>query len=181
MRAIKRLFLGLALLTLVLGAVAFALPRHLTVERSAVINAPESDIFPYLNAPRKFNEWSPWAARDPQTHYAFSGPADGEGARMEWDSDHPEVGKGALEIVESRENRSVTMALNFGPDGLATAQYDLTPAGAGTRVTWGLNTDVGNNPVSRWMGLMLDRWVGEAYEEGLSRLKKLVEDEGGGR
>ena len=62
--------------------------------------------------------------------------------------------------------------------GNATATYRLTPAGAGTKVTWGFNTDVGANPFMRWMGLMFDRWVGADYEDGLGRLKKLVESGG---
>lgn len=181
MRALKRLIFGVFLLALVMAAVAFALPRHVSVERSTVINAPESDVFAYVNNLHKFNEWSPWAARDPEAHYVFSGPDEGVGARMEWDSDHPDVGKGTQEIVESDTNKSVVVALDFGLKGAASASYTLSPAGAGTRITWGLNTDVGNNPLTRWMGLMLDRWIGADYEEGLANLKKIVEAGGASR
>jgi len=31
------------------------------------------------------------------------------------------------------------------------------------------------NPMGRWMGLMMDGWVGPDYETGLSNLKSLVE------
>jgi hypothetical protein len=34
---------------------------------------------------------------------------------------------------------------------------------------------MGVNPVGRWMGLMMDRWVGADYERGLANLKALVE------
>ncbi len=179
MRALKRLLLGIVLLAAVMVAVAFALPRQVAVARSAVIDAPEADVFPYLNDYRKFNEWSPWAARDPETHYVFSGPSQGRGAVMEWDSD--ELGTGKQEIVASVENKSVTVSLDFGPQGEATARYTLAPAGAGTKVTWGFETDVGNNPFSRWMGLLFERWIGGDYEEGLARLKKVVEAAGAAR
>lgn len=175
MQAIMRLFLGIVLLLGLLVAVAFALPQHVAVARTVVINAPEADIFPYLNNPRKFNEWSPWAARDPSTRYEFSGPEAGVGARMSWESDHPQVGKGAQEIVESRDNELVEIALDFGEMGPATASYALTPSGAGTQVKWAFETDMGNNPLMRWMGLMFERWVGQDYENGLERLRKLVE------
>ena len=176
MRAVKRLILGIVLLAVVMAAVAFALPRQVAVARSTVINAPESDVFPYLNDYRKFNEWSPWAARDPETHYVYTGPRQGKGAVMEWDSN--EFGRGRQEIVASVENKSVTVSLDFGAQGEATARYTLSPAGAGTKVTWGFESDVGNNPLSRWMGLLFERWIGGDYEEGLARLKKVVEAAG---
>jgi hypothetical protein len=34
---------------------------------------------------------------------------------------------------------------------------------------------MGNNPVGRWMGLTLDRFVGADYERGLERLRERVE------
>lgn len=179
MRAIKRLILGVFLLALVMVAAAFALPRHVSVERSAVINAPELDVFVYLNSPKKFNEWSPWAARDPEMHYVFSGPVEGVGARMEWDSD--EFGKGSQEIVESNPGKNIVVALDFDIQGAASSSFVLSPAGAGTKLSWGMNTDVGNNPLGRWTGLMLDRWIGADYEQGLTRLKQLVESGGASR
>jgi hypothetical protein len=85
------------------------------------------------------------------------------------------VGKGMLEIIESETNRFVRVALDIGVKGKANVSYQLKPSGAGTRVVWVFEMDVGNNPVRRWMGLTLDRWVGQDYEEGLERLEKVVE------
>ncbi len=175
MQPIKRLVLGVFLLLLLLLIVAFALPQQITVARSTVINAPESDVFAYLNNYRRFNEWSPWAARDPEAKYVFSGPEEGKGARMEWSSDNPEVGSGVQEIIESQPGALVRVSLEFGDMGKGGASFRLEPSGAGTRVVWAFNADTGNNPMQRWMGLMFDRWIGKDYEEGLERLKKLVE------
>jgi uncharacterized protein YndB with AHSA1/START domain len=178
-RALKRLFLGVFLLALVMAAVAFALPRHVALERSVVINAPEIDIFPYVNNLKKFNEWSPWAARDPEMHYVFAGPVEGKGAQMEWDSS--DFGTGEMEILESQPNKSVEVSLDFGDRGGAVSSYQLSPSGAGTKVTWGFRSDVGNNPIERWLALIwLGRRVGDDYEQGLARLKKLVEAESAG-
>ncbi|MEC9367727.1 MAG: SRPBCC family protein [Pseudomonadota bacterium] len=175
MSALIRLATGLTLLAAVLVAVAFALPRHVVVARSIDINAPESDVFPYVNNLEKFLTWSPWAAFDPKTVYQFTGPEQGKGAHMQWKSDHPQVGTGSQEIVESKRNEYVQVALDFGDMGKASAHYRLAPSGAGTRVTWGFDTDLGNNPLSRWMGLMVARGVAQDYERGLERLKKRVE------
>jgi hypothetical protein len=175
MHPLKRLVLGVALIAILLVTVAFALPQQITVARSMIINAPESDVYPYVNSLKRFNEWSPWASRDPETQYTFSGPEEGKGAHMEWNSSHPDVGWGIQEIVESEENSFVRVSLDFGEMGKANATYQLKPSGAGTRVVWLFETDVGNNPIRRWMGLMFDRWIGADYEEGLEKLKKVVE------
>lgn len=175
MTPIRRLFLGLGLILLVLVAVAFALPRQVSVARTIVVDAPESDVFPYLNDPRRFNQWSPWASRAANTQYTFSGPEAGEGARMTWHSDHPQIGRGAQQIVESRKNALVKTKLEFADMGAADASYRLAPAGAGTRVTWAVNTDVGNNPVMRWSGLLFARAIGADMDQGLVRLKRHVE------
>ena len=87
MRPMMRLVLGLGALVVILVGVAFALPSHVTVSRSVVINAPEPVVFPYLNNLHRFNDWSPWAARDPQLQVSYSGPEQGKGAKIEWTSE----------------------------------------------------------------------------------------------
>ena len=48
------------------------------------------------------------------------------------------------------------------------------PSG-GTRVTWGMDGDMGGNPLMHWMALMMDRMVGKDFEAGLANLKGLAE------
>ena len=105
----------------------------------------------------------------------FEGPEEGVGAKMAWQSDERDVGSGAQEIVESVANEKVVTDLDFGGMGTAAASLTLEPEADGTRVTWGLVTDMGNNPAMRWMGLAMDRMVGKDYESGLENLKTLVE------
>ena len=131
MRPIMRLILGLCALAVILAVVALALPGHVTVARSVVINAPEPVIFPYLNNLHRFGDWSPWAARDPQLTVAYSGPEQGKGAKVEWTSNKPSVGAGSVEIVESSPNRHIDLVLQlgesiavFGPD-IAIEQQTL--------------------------------------------------------
>ncbi len=87
MGPMMRLILGLGVLVLIFAAVALGLPAHVTVSRSVVINAPEYAIFPYLNDLRRFSTWSPWAARDPNMKVTYSGPPEGVGSKLVWESD----------------------------------------------------------------------------------------------
>jgi hypothetical protein len=176
MRPMMRLILGLCALVVILTAVSFALPNHITVQRSVVINAPEPVVFPYLNNLHRFNDWSPWAARDPQLPVRFSGPEEGNGAKVEWTSGQRSVGIGRMEITGSTPNRHIDLAVNFnGLDG--TSYYDVAPSGSGSKVTWGFGYDTGTSPLKRWKGLLLDRYVGAEYRDGLAKLKERIESE----
>jgi hypothetical protein len=176
MRPIMRLILGLCALVVILAGVALALPGHVTVARSVVINAPEAVIFPYLNDLHRFGDWSPWAARDPQLTVAYSGPEQGKGAKVEWTSNKPSVGAGSMEIVESSPNRHIDLAVNFnGLDG--TSYYEVVPSGSGSKVTWGFGYESGTSPLKRWKGLLLDRYIGAEYRDALAKLKDKIETE----
>ncbi len=178
MRLIKRIFVTLLIIVLALVGVSYLLPGRAEVSRSITIDAPASAIFPYVNSMQQTEKWSPWLARDPETRLDYSGPDAGVGNTLNWASEHPQVGSGSQEIVESVENQQVKTALDFGSMGTATASFLLQPEGAQTEVTWGFTSDLGLNPMSRWMGLMMDKWVGGDYERGLENLKALVEGQG---
>ena len=175
MRILKKLAIVVALLCAVLIGVALLLPRRVHAERAAVIDAPRATVFALVNGYASFNKWSPWFELDPRAKYTYEGPASGVGAKMSWAGDPKTAGSGSQEIVESRPHELVRTRLDFGSQGTAEAQFILTPEGTGTRVTWGFDTDLGMNPVSRYFGLMMDRMIGSDYEKGLAGLKKLAE------
>ncbi|MEM1272329.1 MAG: SRPBCC family protein [Pseudomonadota bacterium] len=155
---------------------AYLRPRYVQVERHTEIAAAPEAVYAHVSSLKAFHEWSPWTGRDPNMEVTWSGPDQGVGNVMEWRSDVKGVGNGRQEITEVDENRQVKTALDFGSMGTAEAWFDLVPKGDGaTRVTWGLNADMGNNPMGRWFGMMMDKWVGADYETGLSNLKARVE------
>jgi uncharacterized protein YndB with AHSA1/START domain len=175
MRLLRNLVIGLVGLVIVLAAAAFALPREVTVSRSATIAAAPAAVFPYVNSDSKFIEWSPWAAKDPAMKITHEGPVEGVGARMTWVSENDQVGTGTQEITESVPDERVAYRLEFGGMTPAAAYFDMEPAGEGTAITWTLVMDMGSNPVARWMGLMMDGWVGKDFDTGLANLKAKVE------
>lgn len=180
MKFIVRLFGFILALAVLLAVIAFLLPKQQHVERSLQIDAPAAVIQPFLTTPKKFNQWSPWATIDPEgTRYSYAGPESGVGAKLAWNSDHREVGNGTQEVKAVSDER-VDIYLDFGPQGDANAYYLLEPNKTGTKVTWAFDTDLGNNPIMRWFGMLMDKMVGEKYEEGLQNLnreaKKAYED-----
>lgn len=177
MKFLKKLFLGLVALVAILVVVSFFLPKEVTVERAITIRADAGTVFGQVNSLKEFHEWSPWSKYDPGMEVSFSGPDEGVGATMTWSSDEPNVGSGRQEITESRPNEYVKTQLDFGDQGTGTADFRLNTDEEAdrTRVTWGFNTDLGYNPIARYMGLMFDKWIGAEYEDGLANLKERVE------
>jgi hypothetical protein len=174
MKTLKRVLVGILAAVILLVVVGYLLPRQVHVERSIVINAPQAQLFDALNGFKRFNEFSPWAALDPNTEYSYGGPETGVGAKMSWISANDDVGSGTNEIVESTPSDFIRTRLDFGGQ-LAEATFKFEPADSGTRVTWGFDGDLGNNPIMRFVGLWFDKWIGTDYEKGLARLKEVME------
>ncbi len=179
--SLLKIILG-SIVALAIGfiVVGLFLPREVYVARDTVIKAPPEAVFAYLNSPKKFNEWSPWAKRDPKTEYLFTGPDKGVGAKMAWKSNNKEVGTGTQEIVASMPGKKVRVKLDFGDMGNGYAAYTLTPEQGGTKIVWDFETDLGGNIIAKYFGLMFDKWIGTDYEAGLASLKTLVEKQSGG-
>ena len=171
---VRNIIIGLVGLVVILVGVAFVLPQNVHVERSTVIAAAPDDVFDVVNDLTRSKEWGPWYKREPDMQLTFDGPPQGVGAKISWKSETQ--GEGSQEIVESTPFSLVKTKLDFGDQGTAYATMKLDVVEGGTNVVWSMDTDVGMNPIGRYMGLMFDTWIGKDYEEGLANLKKLVEE-----
>ena len=171
---LKKLLGALLIVVIVLVGVAYMLPREAHVERSIVIDRPAAAVFPLLNSLKRFNEWSPWAQYDPNLRLSFTGPETGPGAAMHWVG-NSKVGTGDQIITESIPDKRVSTDLTFGDMATSKASWLLTSEGSSTTVVWTLDSNLGNNPAFRYMGLFMDKMVGPDYERGLAQLKTLAE------
>ncbi len=159
----------------------YLLPRQVHIERSIVIERPAAMMFELLNSYRYFNEWSPWAGRDPKAQFSISGPESGVGARMSWVGDPQLVGSGWQQIVASKPYEQIDIKLDFDAQGIADTGFLLTTQGDSTQVTWFFDSDLTEGVnfldsfMARYFGLLFDRWVGGDYELGLTNLKKFAE------
>ncbi|MEO1507365.1 MAG: SRPBCC family protein [Cyanobacteria bacterium J06633_23] len=157
----------------------FVLPSQIHVERSLLISAPPTEIFPMVSDFNQWEAWSPWAKMDPNAEMAISGT--GVGQTMEWHSEDPDVGNGTQEIMGMESPSYVSTHLDFGDQGMADAMLTLTPQGEGTLVSWTLDSDMRAGvptvmqPISTYFGFLMDSMIGKDYEKGLSNLKALAE------
>jgi uncharacterized protein YndB with AHSA1/START domain len=174
MKWLKRAVLAVVAVALLLLAVGFLLPSHFKVQRSVLVNAQASKIYPLIDNPRQWKQWAVWNQRDPAMQMRYEGPESGAGARWSWES--KTEGNGVMEFTAAVPNRHVDYALSFPDFGMTSrGQLRLTPEVEGTRVTWTNEGDMGGNPVNRYFGLMMDRMVGPDFEAGLANLKAAAE------
>jgi effector-binding domain-containing protein len=138
-------------------------------------------VFTLLNGYRSFTAWSPWAARDPDTQYQYSGPDSGVGARMDWSGDPRLVGKGWQRISASVPNSLIRAQLDFDQQGEAETYFTIAEEGDGVLLTWGFDTDLTTGQgflsgiLGKYFGLFFDKWIGADYEEGLANFKAFAE------
>jgi len=159
----------------------YLLPTQVHIERSITVERPATMMFELLNGYRYFDEWSPWAKRDPNAKFIVSGPESGVGARMSWIGDPHLVGSGWQEIVDSKPYEQISIKLDFDAQGPADTGFTLVGQGDATRVTWTFDSDLTEGVnfldsfLARYFGLLFDRWVGGDYETGLANLKRFAE------
>ena len=159
----------------------YLLPARVHIERSITVDRPIAMMFELLNGYRYFNNWSPWAERDPEAEFIISGPDSGVGARMSWIGDPQLVGSGWQEIVSSTPFEQINFKLDFDSQGIADTGFILVSRGSSTHVTWFFDSDLTEGVnildsfLARYFGLLFDRWVGGDYEQGLANLKRYAE------
>ena len=176
MNWVRRIMLWVGVLLIVAIAAAYMLPRSVHVERSATIAAPRATVFTLLNSYKQFNRWSPWFELDPGAKYTYEGPGAGVGAKVSWAGNPQKLGSGSQVITASEPYEKVTADVDFGQGTSPARQvYTLSPEGAGTKVSWSIDVDLGMNPITRYFGLGFDGMIGRDFDKGLVLLTKFAE------
>ena len=151
-------------------------PGHVHVERSKVVNATPQDVWPYLSDLKMFTEWSPWAGIDPEQKVDFSEPSSGVGAWYTW-AGNKEVGKGKMQIVQAEAPKKVVESLEFIEPFESKADVVMTSdsVAAGTKITWGFDTDMGFMGKASGLFMNMDDSLGADFTRGLDKLATLAE------
>lgn len=173
---LKRAVVGTAVLIVLWLVVGLMLPAGFKVERSVEIGAPAARVYGLIADPRAWKRWSIWNQRDPAMELQYGGPIAGKGATWSWKS--RSEGNGSMIFSEAVDDRMIGYRLSFPDHGMeSTGLLRIDPAvgGAGVRVTWTNEGQLGMNPVNRWFGLMMDRMIGPDFEAGLANLKRVAE------
>jgi hypothetical protein len=174
MKAVKVIGIILLVIILIIVGYGMTLSGEAHLERSIVINAPVEKVFKEVNTFKNIFSWSPWTKIDPDMKTEFSGPENGVGAKYDWTSEHPDVGIGSQEILESRQNEYVKTEMIFGIDGEFIAEFILVPIDGGTEVTWTYDGKV-TSFMWKFIMPMMDGRIGPMYDQGVASLKTYIE------
>lgn len=173
MKFLRRIVFLLLFLIICLVVISFFLPKQVDIERSLVVNAPQSTVFNQVNNLKNWEQWSPWKQMDPTMEITYEGNPSGVGAQYNWVGE--KSGNGYLQIKESVPNKSIKTYLNFGSQGDGNSTWTFEPQGNQTKATWQFSTDLGYSPISRWRGLFIDRFLGSSFQDGLENIQKVIE------
>src|SRR5574341_586249 len=121
----KKILITLVVIVVMIIVVVFMQHSEFRVTRTATISAPASTVFAQVNDLHKWEEWSPWAKRDPAAKKSYEGPSAGAGAIYRW-AGNKEVGEGSLTITESRPSDLIRMKLEFLKPFQATNTVEFT-------------------------------------------------------
>lgn len=139
------------------------------VTRERLISAAPEAVFDLLRNFRRWPEWSPWIACEPDARLDFE--ADGSG--YAWDG--RVLGAGSITLAaEQRPTRlEHTLAFIRPFKSRSRTEFQLAPDGNGTRVAW---TVEGSLPFFLfWLKPMLTAMLGMDFERGLRRLAAVLE------
>jgi len=175
MKILKIIGLSILILVIILVGIAYLLPRHVMIERTASIKASPEIVFGQVNILKNWEQWSPWHHIDPKMKLEYNNILSGKGASYSWQSEVKNVGNGKLTITRCVPFDTIDVEMNFMNQGTTLGGYILKKVDSTVVLRWWMDADMGNNPIGRWMGLLMDRIIGKDFEKGLNSIKTISE------
>jgi effector-binding domain-containing protein len=174
MTRLLEILISLAIVVALFLVVGLVLPssRHL-VEKTET-NRKLTIVFDTLNSFRRFKDWNTLPLRDPRMQMTLSGPEEGVGARLDYDSKERGLGQGSWEITESVPREKIAIKIDNVERGEnKRTEFTFKPTGRNNRyveITQTYDVDYGWNLLGRYAGLYVTRHVGDDMKMGLTRL-----------
>ena len=158
--------------------VGIFLPSSRHLSESVQSNRKVAIAYDLLNNTRRFTDWNPSLLHDPRAQISTSGPDEGKGAKISYQSKVRGVGDGSWEIVETVPNQKIQYAITTdAPGSNKRSVFTLKPVGnrgRNTQITQTYDVDYGFNPIARYAGLYVSTSVGEDIKLGLGRLNNAL-------
>ncbi len=174
-KLLKILIIILVLIAIAAIALMFFSPKKLVFEESITVDAPSMTVFNMVNDFKQWEAWSPWKDMDPEAINTYTDKSAGVGAKWSWVG-NDQVGEGSQTITTSESGKLIKTVLTFsGWDGESGTEWNFTPEGDKTKVSWGF--DGAETPfVFRPFNLLMKSGLKKTYVNGLNKIKDLAED-----
>lgn len=178
MTRLFEILISLAIVSVLFVIVGLILPSSRHLSNSVETNRKMPIVFDTLNSVRRFKDWNPAVAGDPDIKIMLSGPESGVGAKISWDSTEKALGQGSWKIVASEQNKRVAYAIEDIDRGTnKSSEFTLQPTGKHGRniqITQTYNVEYGWDLLGRYSGLYVASNIGERMKAGLFRLSNML-------
>ncbi len=178
MRILKRIiFLIISLVIIALIAALFV-KKDYAVEREITINKPKQVVFDYVKMLKNQDNYTVWAAKDPNMKRTYTGTDGTPGFIAAWESQNKEVGTGEQEILKVTEGERIDSRLRFKKPFKSESDAYLVTEAVGdnqTKVKWGFKGTYSYPWNLMGLVMNMDEKVGGDFATGLSNLKTILE------
>ncbi|PVY40188.1 SRPBCC family protein [Pontibacter virosus] len=173
MSILRSFLLGIVTLVAILGIISISLPRQIHIQRDIIINASPEATYEQLIDLRNWPNWLPGDHNRTSKMLSYAGPS--VGSSLHWTSERRSMGQSTVTIVSAEPPKKLVTDLEFEKEDKAHSTFTLEETEEGTKLTWHLEKYMGDNPIRKFSGLLIDSTVGEEFEDGLANIKKEVE------
>ncbi|HNW73927.1 MAG: SRPBCC family protein [Bacteroidales bacterium] len=159
----------------VLVIISYLLPKSYKVERVRYVNSTPAILYQLTSNFYRWYLWVPWTKQaDSTAVFVLKGTGGLVGSSWRWSG--KKFGQGEMILTETIENELVEYDLAFNNGAhKSKGRISIERTGDSCKVVWTDQGDLGYNPVSRYMGLLMDRMMGLDFEKGLLKLKYVAE------
>jgi hypothetical protein len=170
--------ISLLIVVVLFVMIGLFLPAKRSVSHEIETNRPMSTVTDLLGSFTRFKDWNALINHDPRMQLTISGPESGEGAKLEFASTSPQIGRGSWELVEVIPGERLVYALDTPGSGTKkrmTFTFERTgQRNQNVKITQRYSVDYGWNLFGRYAGLYVTDNVGDDIRRGLGKLSNLL-------
>lgn len=170
----------IVILVLILGAAFLAIcafsPKEVTMERSTVIDAPKSVVWPQIQYFKNWPNWSPWKEMDSAMKVTVTDNDGQKGSSYHWVGDPKRTGEGEMEntgITDNEMKFNVHFVKPF--EASSDGWLKMADEAGKVKVTWGYHAKYGFIASGIMTVMGMGKELAKSFDRGLELMKKYCE------
>lgn len=172
MRIIKYIFLLILLASIALSVYIGTQPGSFDIQRSKVINVPQTVAYNYVDDLKNWEDWGPWSEEDKTLQYTYSQKTKGLGAAYSWTG---KEGEGKLSTVKVIENDSIFQKISFEEAVPNDIIWGFQKVAKGTKITWRMKGEMNfMMKVFSFFKGGIENMMAPMFEKGLENIDTIL-------